>query len=105
MGGSGSRGWEPPRVDNPCENLSFQSAVNSPQAAVLKTLKAGFLLDVKLQTVPHVAVQLFYKGNLVGALSGKKVPTLVNCLQNTYKFKADVVSISGGNCQVEVRPA
>ena len=83
----------------------FNLRSTRPRPQFLKTLKAGFVLDVKLQTVPHVAVQLFYKGNLVGALSGKKVPTLVNCLQNTYKFKADVVSISGGNCQVEVRPA
>jgi hypothetical protein len=92
-------------VDNPCEKLSFQSVVNSPQPAVIMTLKVGFVLDVRLQTTPHVAVVVSYKGNLAGALTGTKVAALINCLQNSYKFKADVMSITGGNCQVEVRPA
>ena len=105
MGGSGSRGWEPPRIDNPCEKLSFSSAVNSPQAAVIKTLKVNYVLDVELQTTPHIAVLLNYKGKLAGVLTGIKIASLINCLQNGYIFTADVMSISGGICRVEVRPA
>jgi hypothetical protein len=105
MGGSGPGGWTPPPVVDPCTTLSFRAAVNSPKPAVLKKMKEGAVLVVELQKPPSTSVIVMYKDEELGALTGPKIATLVNCLQNGYKFKADVVSITGGNCQVEVRPA
>jgi hypothetical protein len=105
MGGSGPGGWTPPPVVNPCTTLSFRSAVNSPKPAALKGIKEGTVLIVELQSIPTTAVVVKHKAIEVGALTGAKIASLINCLQNGYRFKADVVSITGGNCQVEVRPA
>jgi hypothetical protein len=104
MGGSGSGGWTPTPAGNPCDTLSFRAAVNSPQPALLAKLKVGSVLTVKLQTSPQTAVIVELKTKTVGALTGPKVARLINCLQNGYTFEADVISVTGGECQVEVRP-
>jgi hypothetical protein len=103
MGGSGS-GWTPTPAGNPCNTLSFRSAVNSPQPALLANLKVGSVLKVKLQTSPQTAVIVEHKTKTVGALTGPKVARLIDCLLNGYTFEADVLSVAGGECQVEVRP-
>jgi hypothetical protein len=104
MGGSGSGGWTPTPASNPCHTLSFRSAVNSPQPPLLAKLKVGSVLKVRLQTSPQTAVVLEHKAKTVGALTGPKVARLINCLQNGYTFEAEVLSVAGGECEVEVRP-
>jgi hypothetical protein len=76
--------------------------INSPQAAVLATLRVDIELDIHLQTVPTTAVVASYNGTAVGALTGTKVTSLVSCLQNGYQYQATVVSVTGGNCTVDV---
>ena len=103
MGGSGSNGWTPTAPSNPCERISFRASLNSPQPAAIATLNVGDVLDVALQTVPTNAVVTNFNGVLTGALTGTQVNALVNCIQNGYQYNATVVSISGGNCVVDVR--
>ncbi len=105
MGGSGTGGWTPSSPSNPCGELSFRSVVNSPQPAVISRLVVGDVLEVKLQTNPQNAVVVEHQGTVAGALTGTKVNALINCLQNGYTFEAEVISIVGGNCNVEVRAA
>jgi hypothetical protein len=103
MGGSGSGGWAPTAPSNSCERIAFRATLNSPQPAVIATLKVGDVLDVVLQTVPTNAVIAEFNGLLAGALTGTQVNALVNCLQNGYQYNATVVSISGGHCVIAVR--
>lgn len=103
MGGSGSGGWTPTAPSNACERLAFRAMVNSPQPAVISMLKAGDTLDVRLRTTPTVSVIVEFNGAIAGALTGTQVNTLINCLQNSYQYTATVISVSGGNCVVDVR--
>ena len=104
MGGSGSGGWSPsPSVDR-CGTLSFDAQINSPQAAVLSTLTLGDLLDVSLSALPKQSVEVKKLGNVAGVLTGPETPGLIRCLQNGYKFKAEVSSLVGGQCTVKVQP-
>jgi hypothetical protein len=105
MGGSGSSGWQPTAPSNPCERVAFRAVINSPQPAVVLTLTAGDVLDVKLQTTPTNAVITEFAGKLVGALTGTQVNALINCLQNGFSYTATVVSVVGGVCTVDVRLA
>jgi len=104
MGGSGSAGWTPSTPSNTCDQLSFTSIVNSPQPAV-RGLSPGVVLNVRLQTAPQTAVVVEHHGITVGALTGAKISSLINCLQNGYTFVAAVISVVGGKCTVEVKPA
>jgi hypothetical protein len=103
MGGSVSNGWTPTAPSNPCERIAFRASLNSPQPAVIATLNVGDVLDVALQTVPTTAVITLFNGVIAGALTGTQVNALVNCIQNGFQYNATVVSISGGNCVVDVR--
>jgi hypothetical protein len=105
MGGSGSGGWTPSAPSSPCDELSFRSIVNSPQPAVISQLSQGDVLNVRLQAAPQTAVVVEYNGAVAGTLAGVQVSSLINCLQNGYDFVAEVRSIVGGKCTVEVRPA
>lgn len=105
MGGSSSNGGNRPTPQDPCNTLSFHSAINSPQPALIPKLKVGTILDVRLQTTPRAQIVVELKKQVVGALTGAKVSRLVSCIQNGYKYEAKVLSISGGNCSVKVQPA
>ncbi len=104
MGGSGSGGWTPTSSNDKCATLAFDAQVNSPQAAVLSTLIIGEYLSVELSALPRQVVQVDKGGIVVGALTGQTTAQLINCLQNGYSFKAEVLSVSGGMCSVRVSP-
>lgn len=102
MGGSGSSGgWTPSAPSNPCDRINFRTVINSPQP-IVSTLKLQDVLDVRLQTLPVLAVVVELRGTIVGALTGSQVNSLVSCLQNGYTYAATVVAISGGSCTVQV---
>jgi hypothetical protein len=105
MGGSGSGGWTPSAPSNPCDQLSFLAIINSPQPAVISRLKKGDVLKVAFQASPQPAVVVEYKGAVAGTLTGTKISNLISCLQNGYTFEAEVISIVGGKCTVEVKAA
>lgn len=105
MSGSGSRGWisTPPR--DVCSTLTFRVTLNSPQPAVLAQLAAGALLTVSIAPLPQTAVYLLHNQQIAGSLTGQKIISLINCIQNGYQFEAEVISVLGGLCTVDVRPA
>lgn len=102
MGGSGSGGWTPTSSSDKCSTLSFEAQLNSPQAAVLATLHLGEYLSVELSALPRQVVQVVKNGAVVGAVTGSQTAQLINCLQNGYSFKAEVLSVTGGMCSVRV---
>jgi hypothetical protein len=104
-GGGGGGGWAPSSPTSPCDSLKFLAVVSSPQPNALAGLRVGILLDISVQSTPRSAVIVTHGRTVVGALTGPKVSTLVNCIQNGYEFKAKVMSLSSGRCEVEVRPA
>jgi len=104
MGGSGSSGWEPTPPRDPCGTLSFRASLNSPQPAVVALLTVGHVLSIGMAPAPQHAVQVSHGMSVAGTLTGPKISSLINCLLNGYCFEAEVVSISGGHCVVDVRP-
>lgn len=104
MSGSGARGWSPTPPQDSCGTLSFRATLNSPQAAVLAQLTVGAVLTVSIAPPPQPAVYLSHGGQVAGSLTGQKIISLINCVQNGYQFEAEVVSIVGGQCIVDVRP-
>jgi hypothetical protein len=79
MAGSRTRAWKPSVPASPCNQLSFQSMITSPQPLVLVGLVRGDVLEVALQTSPQIAVIVRRNGAVAGALVGTKVTSLINC--------------------------
>lgn len=104
MSGSSRDVWEPSVPATRCDTLSFTATVNSPQPAALAAVSVGDILDVALSPPPHQSVLVVKQASTVGALTGAKISSLVNCLQNGYRFEAEVTGLNGGVCTVEVRP-
>jgi hypothetical protein len=103
MGGSGSGGWTPTPPQSSCATLAFRASLNSPQPAVLAQLTVGTILTVALAASPQQAVYALLNGAPAGSLTGPRITSLINCLQNGFRFEAEVMSIHGGNCAVDVR--
>lgn len=105
MGGSGSGGWSPMASSDKCAGLAFEAQINSPQAALLSTLVNGEHLAVELSALPKQIVQVVKNNAVVGVLTGPQTAQLINCLQNGYRYKAVVLSVTGGMCTVKVQPS
>jgi hypothetical protein len=101
MGGSGPRDSPPPGPSSPCSRLSFQAALNSPQAAVLAQLQVDSVLDVGLGSSGS-SVEVRFNGQLAGAVTGTKVAQLINCINSGFSFRAVVVTLSGGQCLLRI---
>ncbi|QSV13778.1 hypothetical protein [Photobacterium ganghwense] len=97
MGGSGG-GYTPSGTDNKCRNINFQATLNSPQA-VVSSLQVGEILDVVLL---HGTVTALYNGQPVGSLTGPQIQRIINCINNGYKYIAEVIYVAGGKCTVKV---
>jgi hypothetical protein len=103
MGGSSfGGGWSSGGpAASPCEDLSFLASVNSPQPAALDGLEVGDVLTVQFGPDGQ-SVVVFDNTVLVGALTGPRVASLLNCMHSGFEYEAVVVAIDGGQCEIQV---
>lgn len=97
-GGGGQQG------DDICATFTAIAHLASPKRDVLKKLKKGERLQVELGENNSQVLALTKDGNLAGVLMPTSLSTLAKCLTNGYSYHAVVLSVSGGACEVEVRP-
>ncbi len=77
--------------------------LNSPNPTVLLKLRVGDELDVLL--VGKVLVAQPKSGPpAAGALTPARLADLLDCMDKGRKYKAVVLKITGGRCDVEIRP-
>jgi hypothetical protein len=108
---SGPGGSSPPRGGNgngiDCDSLVVDTTLNSPEPAVLKTLKKGTRLAVELGQSPKGREILLAKtkaGQIAGSLTPPRVLDIMNCLKGGHSYIAEVLADpSGGDCRVRIR--
>lgn len=85
----------------------FERAVlASPVPAVVGTLNPGDPLTVELETTPRNRVVVkTAAGAVVGAITSVRLVDMIECISEGYSYAAEVVSISGGRVEVDIRPA
>lgn len=91
---------------DPCLTLMTRTTLNSPDPAVLATLAPGALLTLRLlgPARPTIVAET-PDGRRAGSITSAWQAQLVTCLEQGYKFQAQVLRIDGGACEVEIRPA
>lgn len=99
--GSGSGSGEP----DPCAIVEL-AILNSPDRAVLATLRPGDLLIVDFQAGPPqrlVAVQQSTK-KIAGSITSSSMLRFIECInERGNSYVAEVLSVRGASCQVRVQ--
>lgn len=85
-----------------CSNVSFTTALASPNPLVVSGLVIGELLDVNKDTDNSLRVYNL-NGELAGALLTAHRDKIIECIDNGFEFMAIVKSIKGANCTVLVK--
>jgi hypothetical protein len=103
MSGSGDGGWvsEP---GNDCATLAQITTLNSPNAAVLQSLKKGDRLEIAVRTVgTAIVVEALHNGQVAGAITSSIIQRLAECIEEGFKYVAEVIeNVKGGACKVRV---
>ena len=78
----------------------------SPVPDVIATLSPGDTLSVGLETAPRNRVVVrTIAGEVAGAITSVHLVDMIECMSGGYAYEAEVVSITGGRVEVEIRPA
>lgn len=109
-GGGGGDDWRPNDGPGQGEGVGIcavteRTVLNSPNAAVIATLGIGSMLDVRLETAPTRLVAQAPSGAIAGAITTTRLVTFIRCIGEGNVYVAEVLSISGGRVDVEIRLA
>lgn len=113
MSGSGSNSgssddWRPPSTGGSGSDkcaISEKTVLNSPDPAVVATLKPGATLEVRLETTPRKRlVAVAGNGQTAGSITSARLVDFIECIEAGSEYIADVLAISGGRVEIEVRP-
>lgn len=103
-GGSGDDdGGLPP--NDPCA-VAERATLNSPNRTVLGTLRAGDVLDVAyLPGPPRILVAQTSRGSIAGSITSPSMLRLIQCIsQRNREYVAEILTIRGALCEVQIRP-
>jgi len=100
MSGSGGGNSFESGPSKDCNTLTIITQLASPVPAVIATLKSADILEIIL-TPPAGPVQAITSGNSVaGAILSKDIAQLIICMSEGHEYKAKILEIKGGNCQI-----
>ncbi len=85
-----------------CETLIVRTALNSPTPEVLPQLREGAVLSIEVRGRSLVAVTA--SGEIAGSITSTMMAKILECIKQGYSYVALVKKISGGHCDVEIRP-
>lgn len=84
-------------------DITERTRLNSPSYEVISTLRTGDVLRVTLETGPPL--QLLAKteaGDTAGSITSPSSARLITCIQQGWTYKATVLGVHGGLCNVEI---
>jgi hypothetical protein len=88
-----------------CPSIVDRTILNSPNPAVLPTLAVGATLELTLQSERGPLLAVTPDGRTAGSITSTNLARLIRCIQGGYRYDATVLTVTGGQCAVEVRPA
>ncbi len=121
-GGGGGDAWRPepkpvvPKSDDVQQgggstrpsgacDLIENTTLNSPNRTVIATLRQGDLLDVHLDSgPPQKLLALTLTGSTAGSITSPSMLQIITCIKAGHAYQAEVLSIRGAVCQIQIRP-
>jgi len=103
MSGSGGGGW-PTEPTEDCAKLAQSTTLNSPNKAVVATLKKGDRLEIRIQpSGKAMIIEALHQGQVAGTITSSIIQRLAECMQKGFKYEAEVTDeVKGGACKVHV---
>ncbi|QHS55228.1 hypothetical protein GWR56_06620 [Mucilaginibacter sp. 14171R-50] len=98
-GGSIGGGFAP---EPTCEKILIRTQLASPRAEVIDELSVGDILDVVFTVPTGPLTAQTYDGDIAGAILISDPASLIKCINEGFDFKAKVLAITGGDCQVSI---
>ena len=93
--------------ESDCAALFEKTVLNSPDPAVLGHLKKGDVLPVEIisRGQKKVLVALAPDGRAAGAITSAALAKIITCIEKEgFSFAAEILSVQGGVCSVQIRP-
>lgn len=95
-GGGGGGG------DDPCA-IHEITILNSPDRAVLATLRVGDLLLLELDLgPPRRLLAKSHAGLVAGSITSQSLAQIIRCMQDGVAYGLEVLSLRGAVCQVRI---
>ncbi len=85
-----------------CSSIDVNVVLQSPQPAVVTTLRKGDLLRVQLTSGGPPILAVTQQGAAAGAIIPPDIRKLVDCLNKGHDFVAEVLQVTGGAVRVRV---
>ena len=102
-GGSyGGGGGSGPDEEVTCDTLRFRTSLNSPDPAVISTLKVKDELRLTQRSVNDPLLAIAPSGKVAGSIAGSLLLKLLRCIEEGYKYKGVVIKVTGGNVEIEI---
>lgn len=90
----------------PCERITLNAQLTSPQPAVVTSLRVNDVLVVDIVGMQgRNVIQVLKDGQPAGGLSPAEAAKLRDCILRGHKFKATVLEIRQGQVQVYIEHA
>ncbi len=86
-----------------CETIQIITRLQKTDQAALSILTEGDLLELKILTDPTAIGAINYRGEICGLIAIIEIDQLYKCMQDNYKFVAEVLNVKGPLCDVKVR--
>lgn len=98
-GGDGSSGTAGPD----CTKLRIKTSLSSPVPTIVSKLVPGDLLRLRLQKEGGPLLAVAPGGKTAGSIAGGQLLALLRCIEEGNVYEAEVMKITGGNVEVEIR--
>ena len=101
-GGQGDQGDGGPTVD--CSSIFERTILSSPDPTVLGGLARGEILHLEAERPDGPLLAKTPTGETAGSITSSHMLNILRCISEGWSFIATVRSVSGGACEVEIRP-
>jgi hypothetical protein len=104
-GGGGGGGGGGVNGGTDCASFFARTSLNSPDPVVLPDLKSNDILELQMPdpAIPRI-IAVAPDGRTAGSITMGRQAALAACIREGFEYVARVVAVSGGNCEVEIRP-
>lgn len=100
--GGGSPSIIQPGENDDCSSLVINTNLASPVASVIRTIHEGDILTIQTASDEGPIQAFTQDGRLAGTIFSGQQVRLLNCISGGTQYQAEVTSVDGGQCSVQI---